>query len=342
MACFKDAALYAAYLAFHLKKKSTINTMTNQISTATKVLTWFKTTASSEHTVELTHLQDWLSNVRTQLVGSMAKRRLDPVQLEEEDAWLPAHEMVALLDQYRLQVLSRVPKEGLCNPHTARLLHDAALSSCMFGYLPPIRLSCLRSLVIPGMGTTACMDKDCKMKQQCKGNRLLWRQGSLWIMLPHHKNQKRHDCEPIDLQLPEEMQQLMAMYLEKGHPVLASSGMQHMFMDKKGRPMEKAATMTHYWQHLLTQMGAKAKFPPNRLRHIFVDERMSSSRVEGPADNGASQVMGNSEVQWKRVYDLRAFQRDTTAAADAMPSWRAAMLAMLAGLAEEEYCSGVE
>ena len=174
----------------------------------------------------------------------------------------------------------------------------------------------------------ACLDPDCKDKQSCKGNRLEWRQGSIWMCLPHHKNQKRSGCEPIDLQLPGELQELMAMYLEKGHPVLASSGMGHIFMDQNGRPMEKAACLTHYWGHMLAQMGSKAKFPPNRLRHIFVDERRSKQRVEGPTDKDASKVMGNSEVQWDRAYDLRAFKRDTRAAVEAMPTWRAAMLAL--------------
>ena len=324
MACFKDAKLYAAYIAFHHKKEASISSFTNQISTAHKVLTWFKTTATATETLELQQLGDWLSNVRTQLQGSMARRRLDPVELEQEDRWMPAEEVVVLLDSFRLEVLSRVPQEGLCNPHTARLLHDAVLSSCMFGYLPPIRLSCIRSLQSPGTAAMQCLHPDCKEGQRCKGNRLEWRGDLLWICLPHHKNAVKHGSPPIDLQLPAELQHLVALYLAKARPVLTSSGC--MFIDQKGRPMQKASNLSHYWEQLLKRLGSRAMFPPNRLRHIFVDERRSRQRVEGPDDTGASQVMGNSVRQWDKVYDLRAFQRETTAAVESMPGWRKAML----------------
>ena len=110
--------------------------------------------------------------------------------------------------------------------------------------------------------------------------------------------------------------------------MLAAEGMTHMFMDTKGRPMLVASKMSFCWTgHLCSRLGISKVFPPNRLRHIFVDERRSKQRVEGPEDGGAALLMGNSEIRWSKSYDLRASQRESTHAVEAMGAWRAAMLA---------------
>jgi len=107
----------------------------------------------------------------------------------------------------------------------------------------------------------------------------------MWIALPHHKNQKRLDSEPIEVRLPNELEELLHVYIEKALPVLAGEGMDHMFMDLKGKPMLMASKMSFYWSgHLCQGLGISKVFPRNRLRHIFVDERRSRQRVEGPDD----------------------------------------------------------
>ena len=64
-----------------------------------------------------------------------------------------------------------------------------------------------------------------------------------------------------------------------------------------------------------------------RLRHIFVDERRSLNRAQGPADAEAAMVMGNSTRAWVRSYDLRFQRRGAENAVNAMPAWQQDMLA---------------
>jgi len=117
------------------------------------------------------------------------------------------------------------------------------------------------------------------------------------------------------------------VYIEKALLVLAGEGMDHMFMDLKGKPMLMPSKMSFYWSgHLCWRLGISKVFPPNRLRHIFVDERRSRQRVEGPEDGGAALVMGNLEIGWRKSYDPRAMQRESTHTVEAMGAWRAAML----------------
>ena len=208
LAAFKDAHKYASYLAFLLKKENASSAFTQQISTAKKVVSFLRTSADA---VEGRHLDDvkaWLEQAKGQLAAGLPKRKRNVADLEAEGAWEDAHVIVQLLDKFRLAVLERVPQQSLCIPHTARMLHDAALSSLMFGYMPTLRLSCLRSLKAP-QAHPKCSDPDCRQPGSCKGNRLEHKLGSMWIALPHHQNQKRWDTEPIEVRLPIQLEELL-------------------------------------------------------------------------------------------------------------------------------------
>jgi hypothetical protein len=62
---------------------------------------------------------------------------------------MQSDQMVALMESLRLQALEAVPEQGSCTPYSARLLMDALLGSVMYGgYLPPVRLSVLRTLQV--------------------------------------------------------------------------------------------------------------------------------------------------------------------------------------------------
>ncbi len=117
----------------------------------------------------------------------------------------------------------------------------------------------------------------------------------------------------------------MSIYIDKAHGVLCPD-IPYMFVDSKGRAMVQPSTLSNYWLGLLKRLGSQATFPPNRLRHIFVDERRSEECVPGPSNLGAAQVMGNSVPQWDKAYDLNLNWRGSQAAVDAMPMWRKAML----------------
>lgn len=76
---------------------------------------------------------------------------------------------------------------------------------------------------------------------------------------------------------------------------------------------------------MMLSMGAPA-ISPSLCRQVFVAERRSADRVEGPKDSGAAMVMGHSVQQWNKWYDLDFKAREAQAAVDAMTPWRDALL----------------
>ena len=68
--------------------------------------------------------------------------------------------------------------------------------------------------------------------------------------------------------------------------------------------------------------------PHPMCRHIFVEERLSAGRVEGPADKGAAMAMGNTVAAWERHYHKqRHFHpRECQQAVSAMQVWREHLL----------------
>ena len=99
------------------------------------------------------------------------------------------------------------------------------------------------------------------------------------------------------------------------------------FVDLGGRPLTKTS-MSSYFHSMLNRMDPSfPRIPPSLLRHIFVDERRSRQRVEGPDDAAAAQVMGNSTQAWSKNYDLHFDVREAQAAVDAMQTWRQHLLA---------------
>lgn len=70
----------------------------------------------------------------------------------------------------------------------------------------------------------------------------------------------------LKLELPQELSQLLKLYLAKAHPVCCKGRL--MFADAKGRPMTRASQMSAYWAMLLKKMGCRAVFPPHRCASL--------------------------------------------------------------------------
>lgn len=179
----------AAYLSFQKARGNTIGTLTCQISGARKVLKFLQSQANTLAVKEqIDAASTWLSQLNRQLAIVMPK----PVDTKE----LPtASTVVRMVEKLRQETLKLVPPPGqpMC-PEFARALHDACLACCMFGYLPPVRLVCLRTLQLPGI--RGCHYKGC-CNTECQGNRLTWINDSsgrhLHIQLSHYKVEKRSD-----------------------------------------------------------------------------------------------------------------------------------------------------
>lgn len=74
-------------------------------------------------------------------------------------------------------------------------------------------------------------------------------------------------------------------------------------------------------------VGQILMFTVCRLRHIWVQERMSLDAVHGPQNEHSCMTMGNSVEQWKKSYDLAYMQRDAQEGVDKTALWRENMIA---------------
>jgi hypothetical protein len=97
-----------------------------------------------------------------------------------------------------------------------------------------------------------------------------------------------------------------------------------IFMDQQGRGFSNPTLSTHWVKWLEQETGSR--MPPSQCRQVFVDERRSDSRVEGPSDAGAAHIMGHSVTQWDKWYDQQFYIRQGQNAVNAMDKWRQNLL----------------
>ena len=261
----------------------------------------------------------------------MSRPKPKVAELLEQGKWMHAKDLVQVILAAKDKVLAAVKTQSL-NPNTAKDLHDLALASTMFGYLPPTRLACLATLQHPQY-KGPCLDTYCK-QPNCVGNKLKVLNTnplSLQLYLPHHKNQGAWSEDgPIHFEVPAELAELLYMWITKGHNelcqhyfLLEEGPAPTVFMSATGRRLN-SNSIQYFWHTWLKKHGGVASMPPSNLRHIFVAERRSDDRVQGPSDRGAAMAMGNSQEAWNRYYEVeRHFHpKDCQSAVDAMNIWR--------------------
>jgi hypothetical protein len=130
----------------------------------------------------------------------------------------------------------------------------------------------------------------------------------------------------ITFKLPASLNDIMVPFFTRGHHSLLTSN-PTVFVDLGGNPLTKTNFSSYFHRMTRCLQPDFPKLAPSLLRHVFVDERMSKQRVQGPEDKGAAHVMGNSEQQWHLSYDLQFDTREAQAAVDAMDAWRQNVLA---------------
>ena len=207
----------------------------------------------------------------------------------------------------------------------ARRHHDVTLAMTLFGYLPPLRVSCVGALTVPG--GDSCEDADCS-DAACRGNRLTrGAGGALGIHLAHHKTEGLSGRPLVLASLHEELGAQLAQYLQHCRPVLAlphSPG--NVFLSATGRALSPAAFSVYWQSRVLPQLGlGHLRFPPRTLRHIWVDERLGALEQAGragPSDEDAALCMGNSVRTWHSRYHLDRDRAKLRRCVAAMPAWR--------------------
>ena len=125
------------------------------------------------------------------------------------------------------------------------------------------------------------------------------------------------------------MAELLDLWLKVGLKELRMNHYPHqqappfVFLNTNGEEYS-ASALSYWWKTWLADRGGAPCLPPSMCRHIFVDERMSDARVEGPLDNGAAMAMGNSEAMWAKHYNKQKHfhPRDCQRAVNSMETWR--------------------
>jgi hypothetical protein len=155
----------------------------------------------------------------------------------------------------------------------------------------------------------------------------------LLLDVPHHKNTKHWNGKHINFELPRELNRLMVELVTWGRAkILAevgnASGVGHTLFvhPTKGVPFT-LHTVSGYWKQLvLGDLDASKRFGVQLCRSIFVGERRSVNRVEGPVDRAAAMVMGHCEKVWNTNYDRQYSMRNAAQCIQAMQGWREGLL----------------
>ena len=310
--------LVASFMSFHIAMKHCSSTIKQHVATSVKVLAWWSTKPGGHDKGLQQMRQQWLPNLSAQIGRAL------PSPTKSASTLPSAKTLLSVIHTQRQSVLAAMHQGGM-SAKLARSLHDLTLASTVFGYLPPIRISCIRALMLPTY-VGSCLKPDCILGATCHGNQLQHiSNGPLHMHLPHHKNEGSWGRAPISFNLPQDLAELMRLHLSQGHKLLTEylgrEEEPHVFVDNKGRPFNDS-NLTIYWDKMLASMGLTPSISPSLCRQVFVSERRSAERVGGPSDRGAAMVMGHSLAQWTKWYDLDFHAREAQQAVDAMSTWR--------------------
>ena len=273
----------------------------------------------------------WLFDQSKQIKKSFPAQQRSISDLKAQDKWQPAGEILKILLDKKLEIETACLAAASLSLSQARALHDITLLCLMFGWLPPIRIACLRTLIGP-RDVVPCpliAQGGCRLKF-CKGNKVVpLANGNIKLHLPHHKQSKKQG--ELEMVLPADLSELLQLYLSKGVHVLRQAthgnSQQHsfLFMNTLGAAFSSQG-LGLYFKAVMHRWGG-ARMPPSILRHVFVHERMGSNPVEGPKNKAAAVLMGHSLTQWELSYDLGAQSREAKDAIESMAKWRAALVA---------------
>lgn len=177
----------AKFVSFHIAKGNSYTTIAHLLGAARKVLSYLGRQTDERLGHQIVRADEYTSRMTKQLARIMAKPRTDIGDYEAEGTWMSAPEVVKLITAFKSETEHFLPEAGVSlSLYMARMLHDACLACCMFGYMPPIRLCVLRTLQLPT--AVRCLHPDCRIPD-CKANKLDWRDGDLYLVMTHFKVQ---------------------------------------------------------------------------------------------------------------------------------------------------------
>ena len=308
----------------------------------TKVVAWFRSQQiSARDQAQLPSMQQWFYSMGGIILNSVSKKRRCIAEMQQQGTWTTAPQLVAAIAAFHKRtehlLLVAILTEQVITQALCRQVHDACLAMTLFGWLPPLRLSCVAGLTLDGAG---CAARDCSVPG-CLGNRLQLPvsggQSLCSMHLPHHKTEHRTGNAIVVERLPADLSWMLEKYVRFCRPTLVSKvkPARSVFLSVTGLSLSPSALSTYFKAVILPALGLSAlHFPPVLLRHIFVCQRLdevdTAAAAVGPVHDDAALAMGNSVRMWQRAYHLNRDSTGVSRSVNAMPGWRASMLAQAA------------
>lgn len=193
---FLDSHAYASYISFQIAKGNAEGTIRQWLSVTKRIMQFLECKSGSSLKKQIKEHSKWLENMQSHISSMTAK----PDELEDDLP--PAHMVVRRIEDLRQQALAALPsdRERRQRPDTqltlptAKLVHDALMTTLMFGYIAPIRCLCIRTLQMPGAKAedgSECLYPGCQLPK-CRGNRLVeTAESQFQLYLSHYKTEKK-------------------------------------------------------------------------------------------------------------------------------------------------------
>lgn len=111
--------------------------------------------------------------------------------------------------------------------------------------------------------------------------------GGYRLVVVHHKNARRKKWGPLKFDLPDEVADYFGPHIEWGHKWITTSPF--LFVTNGGSKFTQSSFCWDFRTWINSNTGAA--FGPQRLRHIFITERMDDDPAgPGPSHKGAAMV----------------------------------------------------
>lgn len=204
---------------------------------------------------QLFQFQNWLQALRTQVceyVPQCAYSLSDPALIEAADL---LRLIIAFKNKAWAAYQADMSALGHARLDSIRGIHDATLLCCMFGWLPPMRVSMMTTLFKPGL-PHQCNQSNCP----CEGNYLHWRSAQhqqLVASWHHHKTARKQGGSAISYQLPSDLTTMFKILLQSSNrQMLEKQGhdIRTVFVSMTGRELNMHTWGT-YFSNLTTQLG---------------------------------------------------------------------------------------
>ena len=233
--------------------------------------------AESHHSqrTQLLQFHNWLQALKSQVceyVPQCAYTLQDPALIEAADL---LKLIIAFKDQAWAAYTADMATYGHARVDSIRGIHDAAMICCMFGWLPPMRVSMVTTLLKPYL-PHQCLSKGCI----CDGNYLYWQstqQQQLAATWNHHKTARKLGGAAITYALPQDLNHMFKILLEPcNRGLLEKKGyaIRTVFVSMTGIELNMG-TWGHYFSNLTIKLGERCclKMPKCLdlpYKHIFV------------------------------------------------------------------------